>query len=178
MILPHPEKATMVNRYDKPIPFGWYALEYSDNLKTGDVTPLQYFGRDLVLFRTESGEARLLDAFCPHLGAHMGHGGVVKGENIACPFHGWQFDGDGVCQAVPYATNMPPKVKDKQTVGTYPVVERNAMVWAWYHPHNEPILNCTTGKLIPLSRSPEKTALMSPISCSFTPVRKCPRVKL
>ena len=125
-------------RYDKPIPLGWYALEYSNNLDTGDVIPLQYFGRDLVLFRTESGEARVLDAFCPHLGAHLGHGGVVKGENIACPFHGWQFDGDGICREVPYATNMPPRVKDKQTISTYPVVERNAMIWAWYHPHNEP----------------------------------------
>jgi len=125
-------------RYDKPIPFGWYALEYSNNLDAGDVIPLRYFGRDLVLFRTESGEAIVLDAFCPHLGAHFGYGGVVKGENIACPFHGWQFDGDGICREVPYATNMPPRVKDKQTVGTYPVVERNAMVWAWYHPNNKP----------------------------------------
>ena len=83
----------MATRYDKPIPFGWFALEYSSQLAIGDVQALSYFGRELVLFRTESGEARALDAFCPHLGAHLGHGGVVKGDRIACPFHGWQFDG-------------------------------------------------------------------------------------
>lgn len=125
----------MEKRYDKPIPLGWYAVEYSDTLKAGDVKPLQYFGRELVLFRTESGEAAMLDAFCPHLGAHLGHGGIVKGESLSCPFHAWKFDGEGVCTDIPYAKRMPPKVADgKQAIGRYPVVERNQMIWAWYHP--------------------------------------------
>ena len=124
----------MTKRYDKPIPFGWYALEYSEKLAAGDVKPLYYFGRDIVLFRTESGAAKVVDAYCPHLGAHLGHGGEVRGENIACPFHGWQFDGDGVCREVPYAKQIPPKIVDTQTLGAYPVVERNKMIWAWYHP--------------------------------------------
>ena len=87
----------MATRYDKPIPFGWYALEYSSELQAGDVIPLEYFGRDLVLFRTESGEPRVLDAFCPHLGAHLGHGGRVEGEGLRCPFHAWLWDGEGRC---------------------------------------------------------------------------------
>lgn len=124
----------MNKRYTQDIPFGWFALEYCDQLAAGEVKSLHYFDRQLVLFRTASGQARLLDAYCPHLGAHMGHGGEVKGEHIACPFHGWQFDGDGVCQEVPYATNMPPRAQGRQTVASYPVVERNQMIWAWYHP--------------------------------------------
>lgn len=74
----------MHKRYDKPIPFGWYALEYSEDLQSGEVKPIQYFGRELVLFRTASGKASVLNAYCPHLGAHLGHGGVVKGESISC----------------------------------------------------------------------------------------------
>ncbi|GAB5451576.1 MAG: Rieske 2Fe-2S domain-containing protein [Halioglobus sp.] len=125
-------------RYDKPIPFGWFALEYSDQLAPGALKTLRYFGRELVLFRTESGEARALDAYCPHLGAHLGHGGTVLGEHVACPFHGWQFDGDGVCREVPYATNMPPKVQQGPAMHSYPVLERNQMIWAWYHPDAAP----------------------------------------
>ena len=30
----------MTSRYDKPIPFGWFALEYSDQLSAGEVKPL------------------------------------------------------------------------------------------------------------------------------------------
>jgi 3-ketosteroid 9alpha-monooxygenase subunit A len=126
-----------MQRLPQPIPFGWYFVYYSDELKAGDVVPLRYFGRELVLFRTESGEARVLDAYCPHLGAHLGHGGKVQGESIACPFHGWQFNGAGRCTAVPYAKNMPPKVAGGQAViHAYPTVERNQVIWVWYHPHN------------------------------------------
>ena len=124
----------MKKRYDKPIPFGWYALEYSDELKPGDVKPMEYFGRELVLFRTEDGEASVLNAYCPHLGAHLGHGGIVKGNSLSCPFHAWEFNGEGYCTSVPYANRMPPKVDGKQCVVSYPVIERNQMIWAWYHP--------------------------------------------
>lgn len=125
----------MANRYSLPIPFGWYRVGASEELAAGEVKPLNYFGRQLVMFRTESGEARVLDAYCPHLGAHLGYGGKVHGESIACPFHGWEFNGQGRCTAVPYAKNMPPKVAgDKQAIYAYPVVERNQAIWAWYHP--------------------------------------------
>jgi phenylpropionate dioxygenase-like ring-hydroxylating dioxygenase large terminal subunit len=99
--------------------------------------PRYYFARHLVLWRDDAGDFHLQDAFCPHLGAHLGHGGKVHGESIACPFHGWQFNGAGRCTAVPYAKNMPPKVAgDKEALHAYPVVERNRLIWAWYHPHN------------------------------------------
>lgn len=124
----------MSKRYNQAIPFGWYAIEYSDQLAAGDVKPLRYFGRDLVLYRTESGEAALLDAYCPHLGAHLGHGGCVKGESISCPFHAWEFNSDGFCTSIPYARRLPPRADGKQVIRSYPVVEKNLMIWAWYHP--------------------------------------------
>ena len=125
----------MGKRYSLPIPFGWYCVAFSADLQPGQVKPIKYFGKELVLFRTESGEAKVLDAYCPHLGAHLGHGGKVHGESIACPFHGWQFNGGGQCTAVPYAKNMPPKVAGgKQAIYAYPVVETNQVIWAWYHP--------------------------------------------
>ena len=55
-----------------PYPTGWYLVAQSAEVGVGDVKPVQYFGRELVLFRTESGRAVLLDAHCPHMGAHLG----------------------------------------------------------------------------------------------------------
>jgi phenylpropionate dioxygenase-like ring-hydroxylating dioxygenase large terminal subunit len=142
-------------RFDFPIPFGWYAVSLSRELAAGEVKPLRYVGKDLVLFRTESGEAKVLDAFCPHLGAHLGYGGKVKGEHIACPFHGWEFSGGGVCQHIPYAKNMPPRADGRQTVFAYPVVERNQVIWAWYHPERiEPTFEVET---VPEIGDPEWT---------------------
>lgn len=119
---------------DLPIPFGWYALAYSDDLPTGGVQPLNFFDEHQVLFRTEEGEARMLEAFCPHLGAHLGHGGEVQGASIACPFHGWQFNGAGECVGVPYAGAIPKRARQGPCLYSYPVQERNRMVWAWHHP--------------------------------------------
>ena len=127
----------MSQRYNLPIPFGWYAVALSAEPKVCEVKPLYYFERDLVLFRTQSGQAKVLDAVCPHLGAHLGHGGTVKGESIACPFHGWEFNGEGYCTDVPYAENMPPKIVDKQCIRHYKVKEDNQAIWMWYHPDHD-----------------------------------------
>jgi phenylpropionate dioxygenase-like ring-hydroxylating dioxygenase large terminal subunit len=95
-----------------PYPTGWFFVLESTELAPGAVVPLRCFGRDFVAFRTEQGQAVILDAHCPHLGAHLGHGGVVEGEGIRCPFHAWRFAADGRCDDVPYEPGRrPPKVR-------------------------------------------------------------------
>jgi len=123
-----------VDRFPMPIPFGWFCVGYSSDLAVGDVKPLRYFGRDLVLFRNEQGEAGLLDAYCPHLGAHLGYGGRVEGDSIRCPFHAWQFRPDGFCSKIPYAKAFPPRAKREPLAQSYPVAENSGVIWAWYHP--------------------------------------------
>jgi len=76
-----------MSRFPMPrYPNGWAQVAYSEELPPGGVMPLQYFGRDLVLFRTESGAPQVLDAHCGHMGAHLGHGGRVEGDSIVCHF--------------------------------------------------------------------------------------------
>lgn len=113
-----------------PIPSGWFPVATSPGLASGEVRRLECFGRELVLFRTEAGEARTLDAHCPHLGAHLGVGGQVVGESIQCPFHAWRFDGSGSCVEIPYAKRIPPSAQARP----FPTCERNGFVWAWYDP--------------------------------------------
>lgn len=140
-----PHQPVKPKRFPMPIPYGWFCVAYSNELKVGESMPLRYFGKDLVLFRTESGKAVVLDAYCPHLGAHLGYGiheeagkgGRVVGETIVCPFHAWSFDRVGGCEGVPYAKNIPPKVKDKQCLKSWPLVETNQAIYVWYHPKDE-----------------------------------------
>ncbi len=115
-----------------PIPSGWFPVRQSRELAPGDVLALRYFSRELVVFRTEGGEAFAFDAHCPHLGAHLGVGGRVEGESIRCPFHGWRFDGSGRCVGIDYARRLPNAVRAR----SYPTVERNEFVWAWYDPED------------------------------------------
>jgi phenylpropionate dioxygenase-like ring-hydroxylating dioxygenase large terminal subunit len=129
-------------RFPHPIPYGWYFVSYCDELAIGEVRPLHYFGRDLVLFRDENGKAGMLDAHCPHLGAHLGHGGKVKGELLHCPFHGWGFDAQGWCRDISYASTLPQICKREAVTHSYPLREANGVIWAWYHPHDvEPLFD-------------------------------------
>jgi 3-ketosteroid 9alpha-monooxygenase subunit A len=123
-------------RFPMGIPYGWYFIGYSDELAPGDVRHHHYFGRDLVIFRNEHGVAGLLDAYCPHLGAHLGHGGQVKGDSIHCPFHGWSYRPDGFCSGIPYAKVMPAITQRQAVIHAYPLTEANGIIWGWYHPAN------------------------------------------
>lgn len=114
-----------------PIPFGWFQVGWPTDVAPGESKPLRYFGRHLVWWRDEAGVAHVQDAFCPHLGAHLGHGGRVVGCELACPFHGWRFDGSGANTLIPYSQ----RTNAKARLRTYPVLERNGLTMVWYHPH-------------------------------------------
>ena len=111
-------------------PNGWYAICSLSELKKGEVLSIKSLGRDLVAFQTESGKMSVLDAHCPHQGAHLGHGGTIKGESIECPFHKWCFDTEGKCQKVPYSKIIPRGKKVE--IHAYPTLERLGLVFIYY----------------------------------------------
>ena len=117
-----------------PFPNGWFLVAYSNELPPRKVMPLYYFGQHLVLFRTEEGKAQVFDAYCPHLGAHLGYGGCVEGNTIRCPFHGWAFNSQGECVDIPYASKIPPKAQ----LRSWPICEINGLIMVYYHAQGEP----------------------------------------
>lgn len=117
-----------------PIPAGWFHVDFSENLANEEVRNVYIFGQEWVLFRSESGKAGMTDPYCPHLGAHIGHGGKVVGEHIRCPFHHWEYDAEGWCKKIPYGKVAPPITKKQAVLRTLPLVEKYGMIWAWYHP--------------------------------------------
>ncbi len=116
-----------------PVPFGWFQIGWPHDIEVGGVRPLSYFGRHLVLWRDGDGVAHLHDAFCPHLGGHFGYGGKVVGCELACPFHGWRFDSEGNNTLIPYSQ----RTNAKASVRSYPTIERNGLIMAWFHPHGD-----------------------------------------
>lgn len=110
------------------IPDGWYAVAYSNELRRGSLLERRYFDRAWVLWRTESGRAVMQDSFCPHLGANLADG-CVKGENLRCPFHGFEFSESGECVKTAYGKRPPARAR----LEGIPVVERDGLVFAWHH---------------------------------------------
>ena len=82
-------------------PNGWLPVLESSVLKKSQILPIFAFGNDLVAFRSTAGKVTVLDAYCPHLGAHLGYGGRVMNDTVNCPFHEWVFNESGDCVHIP-----------------------------------------------------------------------------
>lgn len=111
------------------VPYGWYAVLRSRELRAGEVVSLHYFGRALIAFRGTDGRAAVRDAHCPHYGAHLGVGGKVVDGTVECPFHGWRFGPDGRCVEAPFAVRTP-----KVSIGGLPVREHSGLVFVYVGP--------------------------------------------
>ncbi len=109
-------------------PTGWFQVAWSAEIAVGDVHRMKYFDRELVAWRAQSGQLTVMDAYCEHLGAHLGYGGHVEGDVIQCPFHGWQWNHEGRNVCIPYE-DRPNRGK---RIRTYPVTERNESVYIWH----------------------------------------------
>ena len=97
---------------------------------------VRLLGEDLVSFRDTEGKVGLVDQACPHRGAPLifarnEHGG------LRCVYHGWKFSVDGSCQEMPAEGPNTPMLK-KMKVKSYPVQERNGVLWAYLGPDKEP----------------------------------------
>ena len=88
----------------------WYVLAWSHEVAS---TPIQrtLYDQPIALFRSSSGEVGALVDRCPHRGVPLS-GGKVVGERLQCPYHGWEFNGEGKCVNIPsigYGTPPPPR---------------------------------------------------------------------
>lgn len=109
-------------------PTGWFQVAWAADIKPGDVVRMKYFDREMIGWRTASGQAVVMDAYCEHLGAHLGYGGHVEGEVIECPFHGWQWNTEGRNVCIPYQD----RPNRGRRIRSYPVVERNDSIYIWH----------------------------------------------
>jgi len=116
-----------------PFPNGWFIFGMSDELTPGNLLARKFMGQEVTVFRTESGQAFAVDSYCAHLGAHFGYGGTVKGEVLQCPFHGFQYDGAGVCVRTGYDSPVPPAAK----LRTWPLREQNGFLLVHHHVNGE-----------------------------------------
>ena len=113
------------NRPEKIIE-GWYWALRSSDLKRGRAAPLDFLGRELVVYRGEDGRVVALDAYCPHMGAHLAEG-KVEGNSLRCLFHYWKYSPEGWCTEIPCqaSTDFVPRIR------SWPVTERYGLIWIW-----------------------------------------------
>lgn len=114
---------------DSRSPTGWFQVAWADDIPDCGVRLVHYFGQDIVVWRGESGRLYALDAYCLHLGANLGEGGRVCGEDIECPFHAWNWSGEGRNTLIPYSSQHH---KPNLCMKAWPVREWEGCVLAWH----------------------------------------------
>lgn len=108
------------------LPEGWFWLMPSIELRKGRARAAAFAGRDLALYRGNDGKVRALDAYCPHMGAHLGDG-IVEGDSLRCLFHNWKFSESGKCTDIPCQKSVAgvPRLRH------YQVADRHGLIWIW-----------------------------------------------
>jgi len=114
----------------------WYPIIRSEDLAPGIPEKVRVLGCDLAVFRDQTGAPRVLSDTCVHRGAslsgpwsNVGAPRIIDGC-IVCPYHGWEFGGDGECKNIPsigYGNKVPARAK----VDSYPVQEKYGIVFAF-----------------------------------------------
>ncbi len=107
---------------------GWYWLLRADDLRPGQVRAVTLMGRELAIYRGTDGKVVAMDAYCPHMGAHLAEG-RVEGTDLRCFFHHWKYDAQGRCTEIPALGQGCPSVKAR--VRTWPVEEQHGLIWLW-----------------------------------------------
>jgi nitrite reductase/ring-hydroxylating ferredoxin subunit len=101
----------------------WFHFCGSKELTRGPVS-MELCGRAFVGYRAQSGRAVVLSGRCSHMGAQLGHG-LVRGESLICPLHGWEYGPNGRCEKIPSCEAVPEFARQR----SYPVQERGGHVF-------------------------------------------------
>jgi hypothetical protein len=102
------------------------------------VVAVTLMNEELVLFTDEQGNLGLLGRYCPHRGVDLCFGRLEDG-GLRCPLHGWLFDVEGACletPAEPESSTFHERIRHR----SYPVLERNGIVWAYLGEGDSPPL--------------------------------------
>ena len=108
----------------------WYAVLDSKEVKKNKPFFAKRLNKNLVFWRDSNNNICCIDDKCCHRGASLSHGKIC-GNNVACPFHGFQFDKTGKTVMIP-ANGKNTEVNKNFFVEGYEVKELYGFIWLWY----------------------------------------------
>lgn len=116
------------------IPSAWYFACTSGALGKRPVA-ITILDQPLVLYRGRDGRAAALLDRCAHRNAPLSLG-RVRGDRLACGYHGWEYGADGVCRRVPALSGR--AETSARCVPSFAVRETQGTVWVFAAPDTSP----------------------------------------
>ena len=107
----------------------WYPVLESVELKHKPLG-IERLGQRMVFWRTTDGHPHAQVDRCPHLGATLSAGRIIN-DRLVCPFHGFEFDGSGVCVHIPADGEESRIPKGVSAIG-FTLTEIHGFIWLWW----------------------------------------------
>lgn len=104
----------------------WYVAAWDIEVPAQGMLARTFLNEPVLLYRDTQGRVVALENRCCHRSAPL-HLGRQEGDCVRCMYHGLKFDPSGACVEIPGQEKIPPKT----CIRSYPVVERDRLVWIW-----------------------------------------------
>jgi phenylpropionate dioxygenase-like ring-hydroxylating dioxygenase large terminal subunit len=123
----HIENKENIKYFKKDYLLTWYVVEETDKIKTNQLYETTIWEKQYVYWKDKKGVYYAMDNHCSHRGAALSRGFLNKTNNcVVCPYHGYEFEGNGTLSKVPGLSFTPSPCKNQ---ATYPMVERNGWLY-------------------------------------------------
>jgi phenylpropionate dioxygenase-like ring-hydroxylating dioxygenase large terminal subunit len=136
------ETLTEQDKYD----LQWYVIGTPSDFSTDRPKKIKIWNKNYVVWKDERGQYTGLDDVCSHKGASLSGGYINNGQgpsvpttnsvddlqsskkfgSVVCPYHGYEFDQNGVLQKVPGICFQPSPV---QNLAKFDVVEKHGWIY-------------------------------------------------
>lgn len=73
----------------------WIPVAFSADVRTIPIK-LEVVSKLLLIWRNENNTLSVVSDRCIHKGASLSRG-TIRNNRVECPYHGWQYDGNGFC---------------------------------------------------------------------------------
>jgi phenylpropionate dioxygenase-like ring-hydroxylating dioxygenase large terminal subunit len=104
----------------------WIPVALSADIEAGTSAGTLVNGEERVVWRDDKGAIHVWEDRCPHRGMRMSFG-FVRGDHIACLYHGWRYDTGGQCRYIPAHPDL--DVPQTIKVPTFAATERAGIIW-------------------------------------------------
>lgn len=107
-------------------PRAWVPVGSTRELDATRPNKVTLFGTDYVCWKGKTSWSVMRDS-CPHRQAPLSEG-LVKDGRLMCAYHGWEFECNGKCAAVPQTTSP---ISARMRADARTTRERQGIVWFW-----------------------------------------------
>ena len=111
---------------DRVLADDWHPVEASASIPRDRLVAARLLDREIVLWRAADGAVRAWEDRCPHRGTRLSIG-HLEGQEVVCRYHGWHYDAEGRCTAIPAHPDLAGRSPARVT--SFRVEESYGLVW-------------------------------------------------